>query len=545
MDNKFNHNRRKLLAATGLMLPAMAFPSWVMGSQKDSSAIAQSAQGKLQGSIEQGVFVFKGIPYAGSVSGPNNRFKAPPAPLGWTGIKDATQLGAPAIQNLPPFGFAQPKPSEDCLFLNVWTPALDGRKRPVMVYQHGGGFVIGSGGAPWQDGAALAREHDVVVVQSNHRLGIMGYLYLGELLGPEYQGNQGLQDLVAALQWVNINIAEFGGDPDNVMIFGESGGGGKTSALYTMPSAAPYFQKASIESPIGPGSDSPADATSVALEVMRRLEIKDPAKLLTVPAAQLLKAQVGDRPFTVPGRQADNAKLSGNPEIMFWPFIDGNILPEEPFRHHAPAISANKPLIIGTCKDESVFFHQNDKSAFSLDDKGLKARLEPLLGARTHEWITTFKHARPQASPSEIFIAITTAKPWRAHANRVAESKAVQAQAPVYSYILDYHSAEVIPGTNFAQGSPHASDIPMKFNTAPLFGPKTPERLQTAKNMSAYWASFAHNSKPTASGQPDWQPYTLQNRETLLIDAECRMQNDPEGTEREFWSKEARADQEF
>ena len=455
MDSKFDQQRRKLLVAAGVIAPLMAFPSMFARAQNNlASAVTNTSQGKLKGSIDQGVYVFKGIPYAGLVSGSKNRFKAPPPPVGWTGVRDVTQLGAPAIQNMPHFGFEQPAPSEDCLFLNVWTPAIDNRKRPVMVYQHGGGFVIGSGGAPWQDGAALAREHDVVVVQSNHRLGLMGYLYLGHLLGAEYEGNQGMQDLVAALKWVNINITEFGGDPNNVMIFGESGGGGKTSALYTMPSAAPYFNKASIESPIGPGNDSADDATEVTREVMRRLGIKDPADLLTVPVAQLLKAQVGDSPYTVPGRASTGNAKANNPEIMFWPFIDGKILPGEPFRNTAPTISAAKPLIIGTCKDESVFFHQNDKTAFELTDKSLNERLQPILGNRTSAWINTFKQSRPTASPSELFIAITTAKPWRAHANRIAESKATEGQAAVYSYILDYDSPEVVKGTNFAQGSP-------------------------------------------------------------------------------------------
>lgn len=542
MQNLDRH-RRNFIKATGLGMAGFAFPNILLASES-GSVITNSAQGKLRGSIEKGVCVFKGIPYGGNLSGPDRRFKAPSEPEGWTGIRDATQLGAPSIQNMPPFGFKQPAPSEDCLFLNVWTPALDGQKRPVMVYQHGGGFVIGSGGAPWQDGGALAREHNVVVVQSNHRLGVMGYLYLGQLLGEEYQGNQGLQDLVAALKWVNINIEAFGGDPDNVMIFGESGGGGKTSALYTMPDAAPYFHKASIESAIGPGDATPEQATEVTREVMRRLDISDPAKLLTVPAAQLLKAQIGDAPYNPPGTVAKEKAPAGNKEIMFWPFIDGHILPQEPFRNTAPAVSAAKPLIVGTCKDESVFFYQGDKSVFNLNNGGLKSRLTPILGNRTQAWIDTFKQSRPGASPSELFIAITTAKPWRAHATRIAEAKAKEAVSPVYQYILDYNSPEKVRDTDFPQGSPHASDIAMKFNTAPQFGPKAPERLKTAANMSTMWANFAHNSVPSAPGQPTWTPYTLDKRNTMIIDAQCRMESDPESLERQFFSQEPNADRE-
>jgi para-nitrobenzyl esterase len=233
-------------------------------------------------------------------------------------------------------GPGRPAPSEDCLFLNLWTPALDGKPRPVMVYQHGGGFVVGSGSAPWQDGARLSRENDVVVVESNHRLGIMGYLYLGQLLGTDYPGNQGLLDLVMVLRWVKENIAAFGGDPNNVTIFGESGGGGKVASLYAMPSAAPYFHKASIESPIGPGHMSPEAATAVTREIMKRLDVSDAKALLSVPASALLKAQMGTANSSQPGTVVPGEPAPSQPGIMFWPLVDGHILPEEPFARTAP-----------------------------------------------------------------------------------------------------------------------------------------------------------------------------------------------------------------
>jgi para-nitrobenzyl esterase len=195
------------------------------------------SHGKIRGVREEGVNIFKGIPYAGSVSG-DRRFRRPAELQPWAGVRDATHFGAPSIQPPRP---NEPEPAEDCLFLNIWTPANDGGKRPVMFYNHGGGFVIGSGGKWSQDGANLARSFDVVVVQTNHRLGLLGYLYLDDLAGADYagSGNQGLLDIVAGLKWVHANIAVFGGDPDNVMIFGESGGGAKTSCLYAMPEAAP------------------------------------------------------------------------------------------------------------------------------------------------------------------------------------------------------------------------------------------------------------------------------------------------------------------
>ena len=209
---------------------------------------AETAYGKVRGIRELGVNIFKGIPYAGSVSGAN-RFGRPAPLTPWSGVRDALQLGTPAMQ-LPTtvYGKDEPAPGEDCLFLNVWTPANDGAKRPVVFYNHGGGYATGSGGSLAQDGANLARHFDVVVVETNHRLNIFGFLYLGAIAGEEYatSGNNGILDIVEGLKWVKTNIAQFGGDPDNVMICGESGGGYKTSILYGMPAAAPYFNKASI-----------------------------------------------------------------------------------------------------------------------------------------------------------------------------------------------------------------------------------------------------------------------------------------------------------
>ena len=232
---------------------------------------AETAYGRVRGAQGDGLVRFKGIPYAGSVSGAN-RFKAAPPLQPWTGVRNALQFGAPSMQ-LGRSRANEPAYAEDCLFLNVWTPTADGRKRPVMFYSHGGGFTTGSGGAAYQDGSNLARTWDVVVVATNHRLGLMGYLYLGGLGGEEYatSGNQGLEDIRDGLKWVHDNIERFGGDPNNVMIFGESGGGAKTSCLYAMPSAAPYFNKASIESGPGIRLRSSDMAMETTLAVLKQL----------------------------------------------------------------------------------------------------------------------------------------------------------------------------------------------------------------------------------------------------------------------------------
>src|SRR5438270_684081 len=254
----------------------------------------ETSYGRLRGEKKVGLTTFRGVPYAGSVSGAN-RFKAAPVLQRWTGVRDALKFGPPSPQPGRTARGAEPAPEEDCLVLNVWTPAADARKRPVMFYSHGGGFTTGSGGAGYQDGGSLARTWDVVVVATNHRLGLVGYLYLGELGGEEYatSGNQGMLDICDGLKWVQENIEAFGGDPTNVMIFGESGGGAKTSCLYAMPAAAPFFNKASIES--GPGirmmpRDSAAETTVMTLKQLG-FEKADWRKLLDVLVDKLLAAQ--------------------------------------------------------------------------------------------------------------------------------------------------------------------------------------------------------------------------------------------------------------
>src|SRR5881392_1238825 len=220
----FLHQGSLALACAAALTHAPLFAD----SEKQEYVGAETSYGRIRGLKQEGLMTFKGIPYGGSVSGAN-RFKAAARLQPWTGVRDALKGGEPSLQypGRPYFGISEGKPAEDCLFLNVWTPAADGRKRPVLFYNHGGGFTDGSGSAPYQDGGNLARTGDVVVVATNHRLGLMGYLYLGDLAGEEYatSGNQGLLDICDGLKWVRENIASFGGDPENVMIFGESGGG--------------------------------------------------------------------------------------------------------------------------------------------------------------------------------------------------------------------------------------------------------------------------------------------------------------------------------
>lgn len=509
--------------------------------------------GRVRGARSRGLATFKGVPYAGSVTGAN-RFKAAPPLRAWTGVRDALALAAPAPQPGRPASAREPAPGEDCLFLNVWTPAADRRRRPVMFYSHGGGFTTGSGGSAYQDGGNLARTWDVVVVASNHRLGLMGYLDLRDLGGEEYatSGNQGLLDIRDALRWVHENIDAFGGDPDNVMIFGESGGGAKTSCLYAMPSAAPYFNKASIES--GPGIRMmPSDAAAeTALMLLKHLDLDRSSwrRLLELPMDTLVAAQValGQRPGAGPltmrgGRQG----MSGNPRPGgFGPVVDGSVLPRHPFDPDAPAISKNKPLIVGYNRDETTFFLQREPAVFALTEEALKARLAKELEAKAESVYTTYRRARPNASPTDLYIAISSANMFGIGSVAIAERKHAQGGAPVFMYIFTHGSDRIIPGTTHRLGAAHALEIRYKFNLADSGGApggsdmmaiSGPDSVKTARNMSEMWSTFARTGRPAAQGQPAWPPYTTGRRATMEIDAQCRVVDDPYAAERQMWER--------
>jgi para-nitrobenzyl esterase len=509
---------------------------------------AEINTGKIKGVRSDGVNVFKGVPYGGKISG-DRRFRRPAPLQPWTGIRDATQLGAPAMQ--PPRR-NEPAPAEDCLFLNVWTPANDNKKRPVMFYSHGGGFVGGSGASQSQDGSNLARNFDVVVVQTNHRLGLLGFLYLDEIAGPEYagSGNMGMLDIADGLKWVNQNIAQFGGDPNNVMIFGESGGGAKTSCLYTMPAAAPYFNKASIES--GPGvrmttKETAAETTAMLLKELN-IAPKDWKKLLDIPAADLLVMQA-KLPFVPPFIEKNN-----NREAMqrnaggFGPVVDGVVLPQHPFDPVAPEISKNKPLLVGWNEDEHTFFawERKDTESFKIDFEGLKKKLEPRYGENTDKLIETYRKANPKASAPDIFVAISSIAMMGLGSVTIAERKVKQNGAPVYLYNFGYKSEKKIPGTDYAMGTPHAMDISFKFNneipprdgSAPkesFFGGNNPDRFVASHHFAELWTTFAKTGKPAAKDVPQWPAYNLKDRPTMRIDTKCEVINDRFAQELATW----------
>lgn len=514
--------------------------------------VVETALGRLRGGQCRGALAFKGIPYAGSVAGKARFRQAPPA-VPWTGVRDALRLGPPSLQGPgTTYGEDEPPYSEDCLVLNVWTPAVgDGRKRPVMFYCHGGGFMTGSGGSLRQDGSRLAATYDVVVVGINHRLGLLGYLYLGELGGEDYatSGNQGMLDIVAALDWVRKNIEAFGGDPHRVMIFGESGGAYKVGTLLAMPSAHGLFRNASIESGAGLRRLTKDTATETARRVLAALDIAPTRlhRLADVPGSVFVAMQLEAERQSGPLFKSSNGAASPSPLLhsggyygeqagTFGPVVDGTILPVQPFDPVAPAISADIPLLVGMNRDEATFFFMRQPDTFTMSEAILAARVRREFGPDADRILATYRQTRPQASPSERYIAITTALWFGAETTQLADRKSRQ-RAPVFRYRYDYQSNYIVPGTAWKFGAGHASEIAMKFYNYDMPGlhGNGPDIAEVSHRMSAFWANFAGTGRPAAGGAPDWLSYDTVRRATMLIGSECRLVDDPDPVERQLW----------
>ncbi|HVU69916.1 MAG TPA: carboxylesterase/lipase family protein [Ktedonobacteraceae bacterium] len=490
--------------------------------------IVETTAGKVQGTAAHTVFEFKGIPY-GAPTGGRKRFQPPQKPEPWGGVREALKYGASSPQ--PPGGMAtlrgivgevEPEvESEDCLYLNVWTPALgDGEKRPVLFWCHGGGFTMGSGSSAFYHGANLARRGNAVIVTVNHRLGPLGYLHLGDLAGEEYaaSGNVGMLDLVAALEWVQANIVAFGGDPGNVTIFGESGGGAKVSVLMAMPAAQGLFHKAVVQSGPALRVSTRARASERAEQLLHILGLSANQidRLLDVPIAQLFEA---------------NARLNANGLIGWSPVMDGQIIPQHPFEPTAPAISAHVPLLIGTNKDESTLFQLADTSLATLDEDGLRKRVRALAGPSADEVISVYRAAQPEGSPADILIAISSDRLMRIHSITQAERKYAQGAAPVFMYLFTWETP-VLSGRLKAC---HALEIPFVFDnlwSARRFTGNGPECQGISDEMSEAWLAFAHTGTPG----PDWPAWTPGERATKIFDRASRIEHDPAGLQRQVWA---------
>jgi para-nitrobenzyl esterase len=431
------------------------------------------------------------------------------------------------------FGSSQPLPeNEACLVLNVWTPGVnDGGRRPVMVWLHGGGFFVGSGSGDWYDGTNLARRGDAVVLTVNHRLGSLGFLHLGDLAGELYaaSGNAGMLDVVAALEWIRDNIEAFGGDPERVTLFGESGGGAKVSTLMAMPAARDLFHRAIVQSGPGLSMASRRQATRAARRILRELGLglKDLHHLHTLPAEQLVAAQ--------------RTLSRWNPFFLIKPVVDGRILPQPPFDPVASPVSADVPLLIGTNKDETTMFLGGIPYVGTFSERqGPAARLAVnlltrlLVGRAAGQILRTYRRERPRSTPQELFAAITTDWTMRIASIRLAERKIAGGPAPVYMYRFDWET----PALDGRLKAPHALDLPFVFDNlarAQAMTGDLPASYPLAAQMSEAWLAFARSGDPNHSGLPAWPTYTPEARATMIFDEKCRVELDPAREERLAW----------
>lgn len=493
------------------------------------ASVVYTRHGAVRGMESGGVVVWRGVPFAQPPLG-TLRFRPPQPPQPWSGVRDATAFGPACPQ--PAFLFEQmlgaeaPPTDEDCLTLNVWSPAADAAHRPVLVWIHGGAFVNGSGSTAWYDGESFARD-DTVVVTLNYRLGPLGFLALDRLSGVNAagSGNCGLLDQVAALGWVRENIAAFGGDPANVTVFGESAGAMSIGALLGTPAARGLFQKAVLQSGAAAHTLDLATATATT---QRMLDV------LGVPSARLedLQALPVERIIEAAGELgADSRDL-----LLFEPVVDDTVLPRAPLASIAAGSASGISLLLGTNHDEMNLYVAFDPSLASLTDAGVLRQAARLVGeAAAEDLVTAYRKARPGATPGEVWSAISTDATFRIPAIRLAEAQAHQ-DPGIWMYRFDWRS----PALNDRLGACHALELPFVWNNLAQRGVTTltgdgTDRQAIADRMHASWVAFARAGDPTAAGQPSWPAYDLMRRATKVFDVRDGIEEDPGADERVLW----------
>jgi para-nitrobenzyl esterase len=486
------------------------------------SPVVATRHGAVRGVIERDVAVFRGIRY-GADTGPR-RFMPPLPPEPWDGVAEAVAFGPSAPQ---PGG--RETISEDCLFLNVWTPNPDPRAgRPVMFYIHGGAYAHGSGSHPQYDGAELCHRGDVVVVTVNHRLNAFGYLYLqrfGDAALAD-SGNAGQLDLVLALRWVRDNIAAFGGDPERVLVFGQSGGGAKIATMMAMPAADGLFHRAATMSGQQVTVSGPANATARTRAYLEALGLA-PAEvdaLRRLPAERLLEGLSA----------ADPVLPYGN--VYFGPVLDMRSLQRHPFFPDAAPQSAQVPMIIGNTRDETrAFLRDPHYDELTWDEVPELLIPNMRVDIRPEYVVERYRELYPEYTPSEVFFAATTAaRSWRG-AIIEAEERTSQAGAATWVYQLDFRSL-LEPG----MGAPHTMDIPLVFGNLVAEGSITgegPEARAVSDRMSRAFIALARHGRPAHDGIPAWEPFTLPRRPTMIFDTLTRMEDDPRGAERLIFAR--------
>ena len=529
------------LAACGQEQTAPTEPAPMTGAPAGTSEpplpadpVASTIHGPIRGSTEAGVLVFKGVRYGADAA--TTRFAAPARPEPWTEPAAADSFGASCMQTPYPPGTAgglfdswitdpAPAVAEDCLFLNVWTPALDdGGSRPVMVWFHGGGLTRGSGSSNAYDGVRLANRGNVVVVTVNHRLNVFGYTYLGEY-GEAFadSGNAGILDMVQALEWVRTNAAAFGGDPGNVTIFGESGGGWKVSTLMAMEAAQGLFHRAIVQS--GPLLEflpkAEAAEAGAALVKMLGLNAETIDTLKTMPPELLLTA-------------FETLNTMGTP-IGNRPVLDGRNLDQHPFSTSPNRRTSMVPMLIGTTRTEtSLFIGAQNPTTFELSWEALPSALRAGLGRDDLDFdglISAYRRLQPGYNPTDLLFTATTDAGFLNDSHTQADRKSALGGAPTYFYMLDWDT----PVDGGRWRSPHALEIGMVFDNVAKSESMSgigADQQRIADLMSEAWVAFAYKGNPAHAGLPEWPAYTSEERNVMMFRLMPEVLVDPHGHQR-------------
>ena len=494
-------------------------------------SIVESTLGKLRGAANSGVHSFKGIPYAQSTAGAA-RFLPPLKPAPWSDVCDALALGPQAPQPDRPIRPANAwirdttPTGEDCLVLNVYTPAVgDSGKRPVMVWMHGGGYFTGSGGATGLDGSNLARRGDVVVVTLNHRLNAFGYSCLGDFGDERFAdaGNAGMLDIVMALEWVRDNIGNFGGDADNVTIFGQSGGGSKVAVLMAMPSAKGLFHKAVMQSSSSHlHLASKGNASRAGRQLLSELGLDDAAALQHALADRVLEGYA-------------TAVAANHGNDSFRPVVDGRSILNHPFDLDSPDLASDIPLLIGSCETEKSFYDITlDPAKLPLSPDALQASVKRFVGiddGQTKNLIADYTERRGGISGRDLFNVISSDHMYRRNAIAAAEMKSEQGGAPAYLYEFTWKT----PVLDGMLKTPHTLCIPFVFGNVEIaraFTGAGPEQAALMDTVMETWLAFARTGNPNNTRLPEWRPYDASDRTTMIFDNECGPVQDPKREDR-------------
>lgn len=515
--------------------PPVAPATGDMISASNDAPMVETVSGKVRGYVQRGIYTFKGIPYADTTAGAN-RFMPPRKAKPWAGIRSSMQFGEVCPQPARTgwhddevawlFSWDDGVPGEDCLRVNLWTPGInDGRKRPVMVWLHGGGYTAGSGQElPSYDGENLSRRGDVVVVTLNHRLNVFGFLNLAGY-GSQFQesANVGMLDIVAALEWVRDNIAQFGGDPNLVTIFGQSGGGGKVTALMAMPSAKGLFHRAIVESGSLMTGQTEDSSRKLADMLVAKLGLSQGTidKLQEMPVDQLEAAAVAvtARPPGTPG-VIDFRHIGA---MLGWaPVVDGSVLPRQPFSPDAPEQSKQIPLLVGTTLNEFVSA-MGRPDAMKMTDEELRKMTTQVFHDQADQVIAAAKEVYPNAVPFQLWSVIAVSGV-RGSALTQAQRKAAQGGAPAYCYQFTWQTP-VLDGRPMAF---HCSEIAFVFDNTDRCENMTgggPAARALAAKVSDAWIAFARTGDPNHPGLPHWAPLTAETNATMVFDDECALKN--------------------